>query len=112
MIKSSLSEVSRVDGNYLTLTVEATSYKKVKLSSFNINVLVNGSRISSSGTSKRYVYRADGALRDGANEISVTATDEEGYTATKIYNFDVDINGERPPGGNVSFVLDAQIYRA
>lgn len=100
MIKSSLSEVSRVDGNYLTFTVEATSYKKVKLSSFNINVLVNGSRISSSGTSNKGVvtYRADGALRDGANEISVTATDEEGYTATKIYNFDVDINGERPAG--------------
>lgn len=28
VIKSSLSEVSRVDGNYLTFTVEATSYKK------------------------------------------------------------------------------------
>lgn len=109
VIKSSLSEVSRVDGNYLTFTVEATSYKKVKLSSFNINVLVNGSRISSSGTSNKGVvtYRADGALRDGANEVSITATDEEGYTATKVYNFDVDINGERPEGGKVSFVVDA-----
>lgn len=109
VIKSSLSEVESVPGNYLTFTVEATSYKNVKLSSFNINVLVNGSRISSSGTSSKGVitYRADGALRDGVNEILITATDEEGYTAAKIYTFNVDINGERPKGGSVSFVIDA-----
>lgn len=108
-IKSSLSGITTVEGNFLTFSVEAVSYKKVKIKSFNLKVTANGSRLSSSGTDKNGVvtYRADGMLVDGVNEISVTATDEEGYTATKTYVFNVDLNGKRPEGGTVKLVIDA-----
>lgn len=108
-IKSSLSGITTVEGNFLTFSVEAVSYKKVKIKSFNLKVTANGSRLSSSGTDKNGVvtYRADGMLVDGVNEISVTATDEEGYTAAKTYVFNVDLNGKRPEGGTVKLVIDA-----
>ena len=56
------------------------------LSAFDITVTVNGSKIYSSGNQNGTVsYRTSQSLRDGQNEVIIQATDDEGYTATKIY---------------------------
>ena len=75
VIKSSLSEVSRVDGNYLTFTVEATSCGKSQSFQFFQHKCACERQQNKQlrGTSNKGVvtYGADGALsRDGANEVS------------------------------------------
>lgn len=108
-IVTSLSDGQHVSGNALTFTVKATSYKNVDLDSFDVQVYLNGQRMYSSGTDGRGVisYRADGLLVDGSNEISITATDEEGNASTLIKQINVDINGSRPVEGIISFSLEA-----
>lgn len=108
-IITSLTDGQQVSGNALTFTVKAVSYKNVTLDSFDVQVYLNGQRMYSSGTDGRGLisYRADGLLNNGSNEISITATDEEGHTSTLIKQIDVDINGERPIEGTISFSLEA-----
>ena len=79
------------------------------LDSFDVQVYLNGQRMYSSGTDGRgfISYRADGLLNNGSNEISITATDEEGHTSTIIKQIEVDIKGNRPIEGTISFSLEA-----
>lgn len=108
-IVTSLTDGQQVSGNALTFTVKAVSYKNVTLDSFDVQVYLNGQRMYSSGTDSggRISYRADGLLVDGSNEISITATDEEGNASTLIKQINVDINGSRPVEGTISFSLEA-----
>ena len=108
-IITSLTDGQQVSGNALTFTVKAVSYKNVMLDSFDVQVYLNGQRMYSSGTDGRgfISYRADGLLNSGSNEISITATDEEGHTSTIIKQIEVDINGSRPIEGTISFSLEA-----
>lgn len=108
-IITSLTDGQQVSGNALTFTVKAVSYKNVMLDSFDVQVYLNGQRMYSSGTDGRgfISYRADGLLNNGSNEISITATDEEGHTSTIIKQIEVDINGNRPIEGTISFSLEA-----
>lgn len=108
-IITSLTDGQQVSGNALTFTVKAVSYKNVTLDSFDVQVYLNGQRMYSSGTDSggRISYRADGLLVDGSNEISITATDEEGNASTLIKQINVDINGSRPVEGTISFSLEA-----
>lgn len=108
-IITSLTDGQQVSGNALTFTVKAVSYKNVMLDSFDVQVYLNGQRMYSSGTDGRgfISYRADGLLNNGSNEISITATDEEGHTSTIIKQIEVDIKGNRPIEGTISFSLEA-----
>lgn len=106
----SLTEGQVVSGGFLGFTVQATTYKKEPLSSFYVTVKVNGRKLYSSGTQHNVIsYRTSQELQDGNNEISVTATDKEGNTATKNYHVTVKKEDAQIEGGTMRVKLQADI---
>ena len=110
VIICSLTDGQTIDGAFLSFTVRATSYKNVPLSAFDITVTVNGSKIYSSGNQNGTVsYRTSQSLRDGQNEVIIQATDDEGYTATKIYTVLVNSDQQQKEGGTMRVTLRADV---
>lgn len=110
VIVCSLTEGQIVEGNFLSFTVRATSYKNVQLGAFDISVTVNGSKIYSSGNQDGTVsYRTSQSLRDGQNEVTIQATDDEGYTATKTYTVVVNSDQQQKEGGTMRVTLRADV---
>ena len=110
VIVCSLTEGQIVEGNFLSFTVRATSYKNVQLGAFDISVTVNGSKIYSSGNQDGTVsYRTSQSLRDGQNEVTIQATDDEGYTATKTYTVVVNSEQQQKEGGTMRVTLRADV---
>lgn len=110
VIVCSLTEGQIVEGNFLSFTVRATSYKNVQLGAFDITVTVNGSKIYSSGNQNGTVsYRTSQSLRDGQNEVTIQATDDEGYTATKTYTVIVNSDQQQKEGGTMRVTLRADV---
>ena len=106
----SLTEGQVVSGSFLGFTVQATTYKKEPLSSFYVTVKVNGKKLYSSGTQHNVIsYRTSQELQDGSNEISVTATDKEGNTATKNYHVTVRKEEAQVEGGTMRVKLQADV---
>lgn len=99
-----------MEGNFLSFTVRATSYKNVQLGAFDITVTVNGSKIYSSGNQNGTIsYRTSQSLRDGQNEVTIQATDDEGYTATKTYTVIVNSDQQQKEGGTMRVTLRADV---
>ena len=99
-ITCSLTDGEKIDGNLLSFTVKAVSYKKEILDSFDVKVTVNGSKIYSSGSQNGKIsYRTTQNLRNGNNEVIITAEDSEGNSATKIFTIVIDTSGEMKKGG-------------
>lgn len=110
VIVCSLTEGQIVEGNFLSFTVRATSYKNVQLGAFDITVTVNGSKIYSSGNQNGTIsYRTSQSLRDGQNEVTIQATDDEGYTATKTYTVIVNSDQQQKEGGTMRVTLRADV---
>lgn len=110
VIICSLTEGQIVEGNFLSFTVRATSYKNVQLGAFDITVTVNGSKIYSSGNQNGTIsYRTSQSLRDGQNEVTIQATDDEGYTATKTYTVFVNSDQQQKEGGTMRVTLRADV---
>ncbi len=108
-IETTLQNGQQVSGDFLSFNVKATSYKNVVISSFDMYVTINGTRVTSSGTSASgwVTFKDDGTLVDGANTIVIKATDPEGYTSKVTYIVNVDKNGERPIEGTATVTVDA-----
>ncbi len=112
VIICSLTDGQTIDGAFLSFTVRATSYKNVQLGAFDISVTVNGSKIYSSGNQDGTVsYRTSQSLRDGQNEVTIQATDDEGYTATKTYTVVVNSDQQQKEGGTMRVTLRADVLR-
>lgn len=110
VIICSLTDGQTIDGAFLSFTVRATSYKNVQLGAFDISVTVNGSKIYSSGNQDGTVsYRTSQSLRDGQNEVTIQATDDEGYTATKTYTVVVNSDQQQKEGGTMRVTLRADV---
>lgn len=110
VIICSLTDGQTIDGAFLSFTVRATSYKNVQLGAFDITVTVNGSKIYSSGNQNGTVsYRTSQSLRDGQNEVTIQATDDEGYTATKTYTVIVNSDQQQKEGGTMRVTLRADV---
>lgn len=106
----SLTDGQTIDGAFLSFTVRATSYKNVQLGAFDIAVTVNGSKIYSSGNQNGTIsYRTSQSLRDGQNEVTIQATDDEGYTATKTYTVFVNSDQQQKEGGTMRVTLRADV---
>lgn len=110
VIICSLTDGQTIDGAFLSFTVRATSYKNVQLGAFDISVTVNGSKIYSSGNQDGTVsYRTSQSPRDGQNEVTIQATDDEGYTATKTYTVVVNSDQQQKEGGTMRVTLRADV---
>ncbi|MFR9192311.1 MAG: hypothetical protein ACLVLG_04240 [Anaerovoracaceae bacterium] len=110
VIICSLTDGQTIDGAFLSFTVRATSYKNVQLGAFDISVTVNGSKIYSSGNQNGTIsYRTSQSLRDGQNEVTIQATDDEGYTATKTYTVIVNSDQQQKEGGTMRVTLRADV---
>ncbi len=110
VIICSLTDGQTIDGAFLSFTVRATSYKNVQLGAFDISVTVNGSKIYSSGNQDGTVsYRTSQSLRDGQNEVTIQATDDEGYTATKTYTVVVNSDQQQKESGTMRVTLRADV---
>lgn len=110
VIICSLTDGQTIDGAFLSFTVRATSYKNVQLGAFDISVTVNGSKIYSSGNQDGTVsYRTSQSLRDGQNEVTIQATDDKGYTATKTYTVVVNSDQQQKEGGTMRVTLRADV---
>ena len=82
----------------------------MQLGAFDISVTVNGSKIYSSGNQDGTVsYRTSQSLRDGQNEVTIQATDDEGYTATKTYTVVVNSEQQQKEGGTMRVTLRADV---
>ncbi len=109
-ITCSLTDGEKIDGNLLSFTVKAVSYKKEILDSFDVKVTVNGSKIYSSGSQNGKIsYRTTQNLRNGNNEVIITAEDSEGNSATKIFTIVIDTSGEMKKGGTMRVSLCADV---
>lgn len=108
-IECTLTNGQNVSGNYLSFDARATSYKQQIISSFDMYVAINGTRVTSSGTDARgwVTYKDDGTLVDGSNVIVIKATDAEGYTSSVKYVVNVNLSGERPKEGFAYITVDA-----
>lgn len=110
VIICSLFDGQTIDGAFLNFTVRATSYKNVQLGAFDITVTINGSKIYSSGNQNGTIsYRTSQSLRNGQNEVIIQATDDEGYTATKIYTVVVNSDQQQKEDGTMRVTLRADV---
>lgn len=110
VITCDLEEGQIVRGTFLGFTVHAISYRKEVLDAFHLTVTVNGSKLYSSGTQNGTVsYRTSQELRDGENEIVITAVDKEGYTTQQSYHVLVNAEEEKTEGGTVRVQGKAEV---
>ena len=110
-IECSLKNGQEISGSFFEFTVRATDYKKNTLSAFYIHVYLNGNTLTSSGTSGgrvSYIVDDDNPPQNGNNEILVSVTDQEGNTASKTYTVNVNTEGERVVGGEVTITVEAR----
>lgn len=105
VIASDLTDGETVAGSYRTFYVQALDYKKNIISTGNLAVSGNGEKLySTADLGDTTAYRMD--LGEGANTITITASDEEGRTASVSYTI---YRGEEvlTPAGNITFSLEA-----
>lgn len=109
VIICSLTNNQQVSGEYITFTVEARDYKDNPLNSYYLTVTLNGDKIYSSGTNNNIVtYRNPDPLKEGVNEVTIKAVDEEGNTAIKTYIINANTKGDREEGGTISIRIEAE----
>ena len=109
VITCSLKNGQHVSGSEVTVTVKARDYKYNYLNAFRLQFYLNGERISSSGdTNHSILYRCQD-LKNGANSVTVIATDEEGNSSTASYSFTADTSADRQQGGTITFTMEANV---
>ncbi|MCU6762626.1 Uncharacterised protein [uncultured Roseburia sp.] len=107
VITCNLKDGKEISGDEVTVTVKVQDYKKNYLSSFYVDVLVNGNKVTSSGTTNHVITYRCQELKDGSNEIVIKARDQEGNTAEKRYTVIADADAEKKKGGTVTFTMHA-----
>lgn len=105
-IKTDLKQNQKVSGTYKSFYVKATDYKGQYISAYNLDVDVNGEKQSStSDNGSKVTYRAD--LNDGANTITIKATDNYGKSKTVTYRIYGDSSGSSEEEGTITFSVEA-----
>ena len=107
VITCNLKDGKEISGDEVTVTVKVQDYKKNYLSSFYVDVLVNGNKVTSSGTTNHVITYRCQELKDGSNEIVIKARDQEGNTVEKHYTVIADTDAEKKKGGTVTFTMHA-----
>lgn len=110
-IQTNLEGVTELSNRNFTLTVEATAYTGVPLTSSNIEVTMDGKRITQPTGGPQYEYQLyfpdpdEGDITD--HFITVRAWDNEGNSAYKSYNITYRFVDTGDVIGTAYIVLDA-----
>lgn len=108
-ITTDLSDGQQISGSSVSMHVLATDYKKNTLSAFYIDVYVNGQKVTSSGKEVAGVLYRIRDLKDGANQISITARDKENNETSISLTVYADTSIPTPLGGSVTLTIDASV---
>ncbi len=108
-ITCDLKDGQEISGKSLTMKVKVKDYKNNYLSSFYVEVYVNGTKIGSSGTVNHTITYRYRDLQDGDNEMVIKARDEEGNTAQKTYRVLADADAAQKIGGTVTITVEANV---
>ncbi len=108
-ITCSLKDGEEISGTSLTMKVKVKDYKNNYLSSFYVEVYVNGTKIGSSGTTNNTITYRYREMRDGNNEVVIKARDAEGNDAQKTYHIIADADAEQKIGGTVTITVEAKV---
>lgn len=108
VVKTDLTDGSDVKGGIRNVTVWAYDYHQKKLSAGYLTVKLNGSAKGVSliwDDSIKTSYRFK--LREGKNEITIKAVDEEGNKATYLWTVNCTKGKDGEPIGQATFSLEA-----
>ena len=108
-ITCDLKDGQEISGKSLTMKVKVKDYKNNYLSSFYVEVYVNGTKIGSSGTVNHTITYRYRDLQDGDNEVVIKARDEEGNIAQKTYRVIADADAAQKIGGTVTITVEANV---
>lgn len=105
-IASDLTDGEVVNGAYRTFYVRSEDYKGNYISAGSLVIYGNGNRLYATADDGEMVkYRLD--LKDGANEITIKATDKEGRSTTVSYTIYKGNEAAAEPVGAITFSLEA-----
>ena len=106
-IYTDLEDGMSYGGSYLGFYVTAKDYTNRSISRQFFVVYANDERIFSSGTDDNK-GNYDFSLRDGTNTVSITVTDREGNSATRMYSINGDTSAEGEEIGVIEISLSAR----
>ncbi len=105
-IASDLMDGEVVNGAYRTFYVRAEDYRGKYISAGSLVTYGNGGRLYATADDGEMVkYRLD--LKDGANKITIKATDKQGRSTTVSYTIYKGNEAAAEPAGSITFSLEA-----
>lgn len=103
-IKTDLRNGQTISGNYVSFYIIPRDYKGRHITAFTIKILVNGTRITSTGDDGNKInYRAN--LKEGVNVFTITAKDTYGNSITVTRTVKCDSSGKPKVVGTVTVTV-------